>query len=150
MGKISHILATTFFTGYSPFAPGTAGALVGAALYYFSPFFSGYYLLSLTVIIFFIGVQVATVVEKRLGHDAPEINIDELVGVWCTYLFIPRTHLLFVTIAGFILFRFFDIAKPPPVNQSQKLRKGWGVMTDDLLAGIYANAALRILLKIFM
>jgi len=144
--KISHLVATTFLTGHSPVAPGTMGSLVGALLYLFCPGLRGAVLFPLTVIIFFTGVWAATITEKKYGHDASLINIDELVGIWVTYLFIPDVNIYFIVICGFVLFRIFDIVKPPPVDQSQNLRQGWGVMMDDVLAGVYANIVLRLLI----
>jgi len=146
MKKTAHFISTVFYTGHFPVAPGTVGALTGSLAYFFIPYLSGFNLLVITILIFFTGVWASAISEKDLGHDASEINIDELAGILTTYLFIPRYHLLFITFAGFILFRFFDIVKPPPVNRSQNLPHGWGVMIDDVLAGIYANIVLRLLI----
>jgi len=144
--KISHLVATTFFTGHSPVAPGTMGSIVGALVYFFFPEVRGNVLFLLVLFFFFVGVWAAKIVEKRYGHDASIINVDELVGVWIAYLFIPDANVFFITACGFILFRIFDIVKPPPVNKSQNLPHGWGVMMDDVLAGIYANIVLRLLI----
>ena len=82
--------------------------------------------------------------EETCGHDPSQATIDELSGQWLALLLLPDgwgTVLL-----GFAAFRFFDILKPEPVNSMQKLPGGWGVMADDLVAGIYANLSVRILL----
>jgi len=85
--------------------------------------------------------------EKVLGHDNGMIIIDEFWGYMVAVLFLPKT--LFVVIAAFVLFRIFDIFKPEPVDMLQKLPAGWGVMVDDLMAGVYANIVLQILVRLF-
>lgn len=73
--------------------------------------------------------------------------LDELIGYFVATLFLPHNWL--VGLYAFILFRVFDIAKPFPIYRSQKLRNGWGVVIDDVLAGIYANVLLQILILIY-
>ncbi|MEM6964943.1 MAG: phosphatidylglycerophosphatase A [Bacteroidota bacterium] len=147
------MIATTFGAGYAPVAPGTAGALVGivllGAIKYFFPhleYFS-YELLLLIVIVTFLGVWSTDALESVWGKDPSRVVVDELVGVWIALLWIPITwqNLL----AGFILFRFFDIAKPLYIRRLEKINGGWGVMLDDVLAGIYANIILQIVLILF-
>lgn len=98
---------------------------------------------------FAVGVWVATEVEKTDGHDASIINIDEVAGMWLSLFLLPVSAGFLWHIGGFLLFRIFDIVKPPPANQSQNLPKGWGVMTDDIIAGIYANLSLRLIFFFF-
>lgn len=114
-------------------------------VYFIIPEFRDWMLLSTTGVLFFIGVVAAGAVEKTDGHDASIINLDEIVGMWVALLFLPR-DLSFIWIVGsFFLFRGFDIWKPFPIHDSQKLPAGWGVMVDDLLAGIYTNLMLRLI-----
>lgn len=136
MKKIAIIIATTFGTGFSPFAPGTVGALLAAIFYYFVLPAEPIALLLFIGIISTIGIWAATETEKQYGHDASVINIDEVVGMIITLFALEKN--LFNIIAGFILFRFFDIVKPWPVNRFQLLPRGWGVMLDDVAAGIYS------------
>ena len=90
--------------------------------------------------------------EKKLGHDAHPIVADEVAGMMITMCGVPAfgpghpSHALALA-AGFVLFRIFDIWKPPPVNQAQALPGGIGVVTDDVLAGIYANLVLQLLAR---
>ncbi len=140
---ITYSIGTVLGSGYTPVAPGTAASFVAALLYYF--FIPSQPSLKVLVLMFFfIGVAVSFYMEKYEGKDAPLIVIDELVGQWIAYLFLPKT--LPLLLAGFILFRIFDIFKPYPINVLQKLKGGWGVMFDDVLAGIYANLLLRIII----
>jgi len=78
-----------------------------------------------------------------MGEDASVIVIDEMVGMWVA-LFLIKKSLFLITI-GFFLYRLLDVIKPFPINRSQRLPKGWGVMVDDLLAGIYTNLVLQVL-----
>jgi len=86
-------------------------------------------------------VWISSLAEKRLGHDAPQIVIDELCGFFVSVLWLPKGILL--GLWAFILFRAFDIAKPLVVGWAQKLPKGWGVVADDLAAGLIANLILQ-------
>jgi phosphatidylglycerophosphatase A len=79
------------------------------------------------------------------GRDARPIVIDEMVGFLITLLWLPLN--LLTLCLGFFLFRFFDIVKPPPISTvEERLQSGWGVVMDDVLAGIFANVTLRLLL----
>lgn len=136
MKKLAIFIATTFGSGFSPFAPGTVGALVAVIFYYFLIPAEPVTLSVIIIIITAIGIWAATETEKQYGHDAGAINIDEVVGMLITLLALDKTF--FNIILGFALFRFFDIVKPWPVNRAQLLPQGWGVMLDDVAAGIYS------------
>ena len=150
MNRLSRIIATGFFTGYSLVAPGTAGSVLALVIYWVIPGFRDYWLLSVSGIVFFIGVWAATRVEQTDGHDASIINVDEIVGMWISLLFLPGPLPAEWKIGAFILFRVFDVLKPFPINQSQNLPGGWGVMMDDVIAGIYTNLSLRLILFILI
>ena len=136
-------IATFFGVGYFPKAPGTAGSLAAILLFWLIAMSSIPLLIFLTGM-FFIGVWVSMEVEKSAGSDPGIIVIDEVLGQGIALVFLPHEISYFA--AAFILFRIFDIWKPFPIDQSQRLPNGWGVMTDDLLAGIYANLILQIFL----
>ncbi len=91
-----------------------------------------------------ISVFITSKAEEILGKDNKKIVLDEFLGFFIAVLFLPKT--LFIIISAFILFRIFDILKPEPVNILQRLPKGWGVMSDDIMAAIYANVTLQIIL----
>ncbi len=84
-----------------------------------------------------LGVWSATEAERRWGHDNGKIVIDEIAGMWISLLFLPKIWAVFLL--SFLLFRAMDIVKPLGARQIQKLPGGWGVVADDVLAGIYAN-----------
>ena len=97
---------------------------------------------AISIVLFIIGVPASTIVERFEGKDSGKIVIDEISGQLLTLVFIPFTGVNIIL--GFILFRIFDIWKPYPINVSQRLPKGWGVMIDDVLAAVYANVLLQI------
>ena len=138
------LLATGLFSGYSPVAPGTAGSLVGAALYFIPGFEAPAVLAAAIIVIFFLGVFASAQMEKELGEDPPVVVIDEVVGMWVSLLFLPKT--LWAVSVSFLLFRAFDIFKPPPARRLEHYQHGWGIMLDDVAAGVYANAATNLVL----
>lgn len=155
---IPRLIATGFFSGYSPWASGTVGTLVGLLIYCIPGVESPLLLGSLIVIAFFAGVissaRVARIVGHQLTHSAERakaafqsgshaeadpsiVVIDEIVGMWITLLFLPKT--IPVIVIGFIAFRAMDILKPQPARLMEQIPNGWGIMLDDVVAGIYAN-----------
>ncbi|MEM1319351.1 MAG: phosphatidylglycerophosphatase A [Bacteroidota bacterium] len=150
MSSIHKIIATAFGAGYSPFAPGTAGALVGLLIWWGAgqalgerPTFP-WLMLGATLLVFLLGVWSADALEKEWGKDPSRVVADEVVGMWISLLWVPLGWPYLLT--GFILFRIFDIWKPLYVRSMERLPGGWGVMMDDVLAGIYANLVLQVLI----
>lgn len=149
MNRFFLIIATGFGVGYSPVAPGTLGTLVAIPIYYFlsdipSPLYE------ITLIGFlFLSVWISEYAERIFGKkDDQRIVIDEIIGFLITMLWVPKT-ILFV-ILGFFLFRFFDILKPFPIRSLEKrLKGGFGVVLDDVVAGVYANIILHLIGRIY-
>ena len=142
------LLATGFGVGYSPIAPGTLGTIVAILIYYFLSEISPP-LYEITLIgFFFLSVWVSGNAEIFFGkRDDQRIVIDEIVGFLITMLWVPKT-IRFVII-GFFLFRFFDILKPFPIRRLEKgFKGGFGVVLDDVVAGVYANIVLRLIYRI--
>jgi len=141
------LIATGFYSGYSPIAPGTAGSVVGI-LFFLIPGFESLIPLSISItIVFFIGVLTSNRMEKILGEDPSQVVIDEIVGMWISVLFLPKG--LIVAFMAFIFFRIFDIVKPQPARYMEKFQHGWGIMLDDVIAGIYANLTTQLLIWLF-
>jgi phosphatidylglycerophosphatase A len=139
------LMATGFGVGYSPVAPGTLGTLVAIPVYYFlSNISSPIYEITL-IGFFFLSVWISENAEIFFGKkDDQRIVIDEMMGFFITLLWVPKT-IRFVII-GFFLFRFFDILKPFPIRGLEKrLKGGYGVVLDDVMAGVYANIILRLI-----
>jgi phosphatidylglycerophosphatase A len=137
-------LATGGYIGRAPIAPGTFGSLVGLPIVYLLSKIPWYAATIFMVILVLGSVWVAHLAEKQLEAKDPGcIVVDEIVGLCVTMLFIPLT--LPTGLAGFFLFRLFDVIKPPPVRQiDQMLGGGWGVVMDDVAAGVMANMTIRI------
>ena len=142
--KIEKVLASGLGTGYLPIASGTWGSLLACLIYWFFLPQTIWIYSGIILILFFGGVRMGFHLEKEWGHDPRRIVIDEIVGIFVTFLFLQKTipNLLI----GFILFRICDITIPFPIDRSERLPGGWGVMVDDLIAGIYANLGLRLIL----
>lgn len=142
LNHVYHIIATLGFAGYIPYAPGTFGTAIGfLAISLIRPGDAVLLLLSIPVII--AGTVSAHHIEKVLGKDSGHIVIDEFCGYLVSVMFIPKSTGYLV--AAFVLFRLFDIFKPPPIKQIEiKVSGGAGVMLDDLLAGVYANICLQL------
>ena len=146
--RVSHFLATGFYSGKSPIMPGTAGTLASLPLFYFLqsviPYFAtsgGECFLALTVSL--LGVWITAIVLRsgRYGADADdpqEIVIDEFAGLAVTLIGCPSSPSGFLL--AFFLFRLFDMTKPPPIRQFEKLPGAWGIMADDVVAGVIAAA----------
>jgi phosphatidylglycerophosphatase A len=137
-------VAACFNIGKLPLAPGTWGSAF-ALLLWFSIIDSigNYIFLFLTLILFGLGVIISTIALRLFDHEDPkEIVIDEFVGQWIALLFIQKSIVLGLT--GFILFRIFDIWKPWIIGRMDKISGGWGVMLDDVAAGIVSLGFLHL------
>jgi len=145
MERIAAALASTLYSGYSPVAPGTVGAVVAALLLWYSGIDQGVPLLVLAVFVSLAGVWAGKRVEKIWGPDPGRFNWDEVAGMMVSLLFLPHTVPVFVL--AFVAFRFFDIVKPFPVNRFEAFPHGWGIMGDDIMAGLYANIVVQILAR---
>ena len=138
----AHLLAFGFGAGLLPRAPGTFGTVVGIVVYALignlAPVWYG-----ITVLVLFIlGVRLCEITAGDLGvADHPAIVWDEIVGFQVTMFMAPPGW--GYVLLGFGLFRLFDIVKPYPIKRLEKLPGGWGIMSDDILAGIYAMGVLQ-------
>lgn len=135
-------IAEGAWSGRSPFAPGTAGTVVGVLLYLLLKGASSGIYLGVCVLVAVLGTWAAGEAERLLGRkDSPSIVIDEIAGFLISLFLVPATWQYIV--AAFFLFRFFDVVKPWPLFGIQKVPGGAGVMLDDIGAGIYTNAVLQ-------
>lgn len=137
-------MATAGGVGTVPWAPGTAGSLVGVAVGWAAGrvLAPGWYLLG-TAALFGLGVAVGTQVERTARRKDPSIVvIDEVVGMLVALFALPLRA--GDVLAAFLCFRIFDIAKPFPLRRLEAQPGGWGIMLDDLIAGLYANVLVRV------
>ena len=139
------LLATGFGSGLSPIAPGTIGTLVSLLLFLFVQD-TTWPLLVICVAGFIAGIWLCERTSEKLGvHDHGGIVWDEFIGMWITLLWVPLS--LSTLAIAFVLFRLFDILKPWPIGYLDKrVRGGLGIMIDDVIAGIFANVCLQLIL----
>ena len=144
-------IATCGGVGYFPVAPGTAGSAVAVGLAValdrmpISRAWAWTSLGALAVGLFFLGVWAASRAERFFGRvDPGHVVIDEVTGQMLTFLSAPDASWKWL-LAGFLLFLVFDIVKPFPARRAERLPGGWGIMTDDVVAGAYAMTALLLL-----
>lgn len=135
---VAALLATCFGIGYFPVAPGTVASIVAAGAWYLLPALQQpQLLLPLTLFAALAGIWAGGEMEKTLGEDPSAVVIDEVAGQWVALLFLPSS--LVAVLLALFFFRLYDIWKPGPVDAAQRLPGGWGIMADDLLAGLLAN-----------
>ena len=153
----SAVIASGFGAGYAPAASGTVGSLI-ALLVLFVPFLRTYPTMAVLIILGFIaGIYTSKDMMKKYGDDPSVVVIDEMVGMWITLFIILHPlgviggwfQLLAVGIA-FLAFRFFDIVKVPPAGYFDRQKTAFGVMMDDVIAGIYAGIVSLIILNIII
>jgi len=151
------LVATCFGVGYLPIAPATwASAFTAVLLGLIAPHLTLLPFVAITVLLTAGAVLASGPAERVLGHDAHPIVIDEVAGMFVAVCGVPGiggqpggTRALALLAAAFALFRFFDIVKPPPVHQAQRLPGGFGIVLDDVLAGVYVNLVLRVALGLW-
>ena len=143
---IIKIISTFFYIGYLPFIPGTFGSIAGVFLYYLlKDSISIYTIFSCILII--LGFLVSGPAERMLNKkDASCIVIDEVCGMLLSLSFLPYD--IKIVVLAFILFRILDALKPFPLDRLQRLKGGPGIMADDLVAGLYTNIILQIVLRL--
>ncbi|MCC6461343.1 MAG: phosphatidylglycerophosphatase A [Saprospiraceae bacterium] len=146
MKRFYKLLLSGFGAGWLPIAPGTWGAAVAAlAAWPLALLAPAHATLVLTVLIIsctWIGARGSHLLANEWGEDPKQTVIDEMVGMWITILGFPLHWP--ILLAGFLLFRIFDILKPFGVRRLEDIGGGWGVMLDDVMAGVYANLLLQI------
>lgn len=160
------VLCTFFWSGHSPWAPGTMGALLATVIWVLCSLFVSYLWLQIGTLLAIILITLISIpsihrIECDWGEDPHAVVVDEAVGVWIALLAVPYTptvpfslpHTFFFldnwyyVLGAFVLFRFFDIVKPLGIRRLESVKGGWGVMLDDILSGVYA-AVLLLLVRI--
>jgi phosphatidylglycerophosphatase A len=152
--NIHKIIASGLGTGFAPIAPGTVGSILGVFLFWiFNYLLTGFNIsfrmilvLNLFAIIFVMlaGIYSIKKVHQQWEHDASQIVIDEIIGVWIAAFAVPFMWKYYLY--AIILFRFFDITKPFFIRKLDKMNSNWSVMLDDVLAGVYSLIVIQVLL----
>ena len=142
MNRLGVAIATAFGLGYAPIAPGTAGSAGGVLIYLLTAGWSFQSQLMLAAAVTAVGVWSCFVSAKHFGRKDPShAVVDEVAGQLVTMLGTGAGWK--GAIIGFLLFRVFDIIKPPPARQLEALPGGWGIMADDIMAALYSCAILH-------
>lgn len=143
--KCVRLLATFFYVGEIPAAPGSAASLVTALLAMaMSPQPVVY--IAVTILLTWVGVAVSGKFERQAGQKDPScVVIDEVAGALIAFFMLPPVFSVWIT--AFFLFRAFDMFKIYPVNRLEQLEGGWGIMLDDLVAGLYTNIIMQIAIR---
>jgi phosphatidylglycerophosphatase A len=150
--RFSLLIATVFYIGFIPGAPGTY-ASIATTLGFFSVYLFSHKIVpelhvSAVCLITLIGILTSSEVSRASGNEDPSfVVIDEVAGQLLTFLFLPVNPLYLI--AGTVAFRVFDIWKPFPIRRLESLGSGVGIMADDLLAGVYGNVVLQLLHRLF-
>ena len=140
------LIATFFGVGYTPKGGGTLAAAMACVIWYLAwsgGRAAGWWELLVTAVITAAGVWSAGKMEAVWGKDSYRIVIDEVAGMCLTLCWIPVRWPYIIL--GLVFFRFFDIVKPLYIRRMERVGGGWGVMLDDVLAGVYSNLLLRLL-----
>lgn len=136
--KIHKIIASIFGIGYIGKGGGTLAAIFYCIIWFLLPtsFTSNVWQIIVAILVTALGVWSSNIVDADWGTDSYKVVIDEVAGMAIALLFVPQ-HFAYMII-GLVAFRFFDIIKPLGIKYLESWPKGWGVMADDVLAGIYA------------
>lgn len=141
--KAAWLIATGLGSGLAPWAPATVASIIALAFYYALPISGDSLALFLLIGLGFpLGIWATGTLVKPTLLDPPQAVWDEVIGIWVTCLFLPKTIPWMA--AAFICFRILDIVKPFPINRLERLPGGVGIMADDLLAGLVGAAALNL------
>lgn len=144
--RFHKLVATAGGIGYIGKGSGTIAAAVCCIIWLLFPTANqDYGQVLCTLIVSVVGIWSSNVVDAIWGKDSNKVVIDEVAGMMITLIFIPVT--IKYVLAGLVLFRFFDILKPLFIRKLESLPKGWGVMADDFLAGLYAHIILMLIVQ---
>jgi phosphatidylglycerophosphatase A len=143
--KIQIYIASVAGIGFIKKGGGTVAAIVFCLIWYVLPatYVSSYWQVIIILLICGIGTWSSSLVDRIWGKDSSKVVIDEVAGMAITLAYVP--HNIYFLLTGLLLFRIFDISKPLGIKQLERLPKGWGVMADDVLAGLFSLTLLQLL-----
>ncbi len=144
--QLHKLIASVAGIGYIK-GGGTLAAIAYCIIWFLLPagFSNGYWQVITTIIIAIVGIWSSNCVDSVWGKDSSKVVIDEVAGMAIALLFVP--HNIIFLLSGLIFFRFFDIVKPLGIRKMEKFSKGWGVMGDDILAGVYSLIVLHLIIS---
>ncbi len=148
MRTVIKLIASGLYTGYSPIAPGTIGSVLGVLIFLQLQELKAAYIL-VCLLLTALGFLVAGRAEKLYNKKDPRvITIDEIAGMCIVYLGMPPK--MWIIITGFVIYRIFDIVKPPPAKRAEGLKGASGIMLDDIIVAVYTNIILQVLTRLVL
>jgi phosphatidylglycerophosphatase A len=148
LAKLATLVATAGYVGFVPIAPGTFGSAVGLMVYAAVRATGSWAIEAGAIALALLaGIWAAELVERRLGKDPGPVVIDEVLGMLITLAFLDVN--VTGAVVGFFAFRVLDVVKPPPAARLENLHGGPGIMFDDVMAGIYGQILMRVLIALF-
>lgn len=133
---LEKILGSGLFTGFLPGMSGTYASFLAMLIFLIPGFENPALMIFLISFFILVGVPIAVKFENVYGNDPAEYTLDEFIGMWITLLFIPKK--IWFILSAFVIWRVFDIIKPFPARKLESVKNGWGVILDDVMAGIYS------------
>jgi phosphatidylglycerophosphatase A len=144
---LEKLLGSGLYTGFIPKASGTFGSFAALLIFLIPGFENPSLMIFLISLFILIGVPIAVKFESVYGEDPAEYTLDEFIGMWITLLFIPK-KIWFILLA-FLIWRVLDILKPFPAGKLESVKNGWGVILDDVMAGIYSFMIIQIIIYVY-
>lgn len=144
---LEKLLGSGFYTGYIHFASGTWGSLAALVIYLIPGFENPSLMIFMITLFILVGVPIADKFELIYGKDPKECTIDEVIGMWITLLLLPKK--IWWIILAFVIWRAMDIIKPFPARKLEDIKGGWGVILDDVMAGIYSFISIQLTIYLF-
>jgi phosphatidylglycerophosphatase A len=144
---IENILGSGFFTGYMKHASGTWASFAGLIIFLIPGFENPSLMIFIISLFILIGVPIGDKFEAIYGKDPKECTIDEIIGMWITLLFLPKK--IWWLALAFVIWRILDIVKPFPARMLENIKGGWGIILDDVAAGIYSFCIIQIVIYFF-
>ncbi len=144
---LEKLLGSGLYTGYIHFASGTWGSLAALVIYLIPGFENPSLMIFMISFFILVGVPIADKFELIYGKDPKECTIDEVIGMWITLLLLPKK--IWWIILAFIIWRAMDIIKPFPARKLEDIKGGWGVILDDVMAGIYSFISIQLTIYLF-
>lgn len=144
MNQLEKILGSGLYSGYIKTASGTFASLVALFIFLIPGFENPTFMIFVISVCIVAGVPIADKFEKEYGKDPSQFTLDEFIGTWITFLFLPKK--IWYLIPAFLIWRALDIFKPFPARRLENINGGWGVILDDVAAGIYSFMAMQIII----
>ncbi len=144
---LEKIIGSGLYTGFIPKASGTFASFAALLLFLIPGFENPSLMIFLISFFILAGVPIAVKFEKVYGNDPSQYTLDEFIGMWITLLFIPKK--IWWLVPAFLIWRFMDIVKPYPARKLESVPNGWGVILDDVMAGIYSFMIIQLIIYVY-